>query len=46
MTEAGGSSPSAGPLDHLWEDEIPSTDDGFLRIGPPIRIDHGHEEDE
>ncbi|MFI1608009.1 hypothetical protein ACH4YN_38870 [Streptomyces griseofuscus] len=30
----------------LWEDEIPSTDTNFLRIGPPTPIDHSHEEDE
>ncbi len=30
----------------LWEDEIPSTDNGFLRVGPAIPIVHTHEEDE
>lgn len=30
----------------LWEDEIPSTDNSFLRIGPAIAIAHTHEENE
>lgn len=45
MTDTGAPSPPRRSLD-LWEDEIPSTDNSFLRIGPAIPIGHAHQEDE
>ena len=45
MSDTGASRPAPRLLD-LWEDEIPSTDNSFLRIGPPIPVDHSHKEDE
>ncbi|MGW7520162.1 hypothetical protein ACWGJ2_31745 [Streptomyces sp. NPDC054796] len=45
MTTADRPPPPTVPT-VLWEDEIPSTDESFLRIGPEIPLPHSREEDE
>ncbi|MFJ3826041.1 hypothetical protein [Streptomyces nodosus] len=45
MIDTGASMSTPRPSE-LWEDEIPSTDNSFLRIGPPKPIGHSHEEDD
>ncbi|WP_282108218.1 hypothetical protein [Streptomyces liliiviolaceus] len=44
MTTAATPTGSQGP-DELWEDEIPSTDNSFLCIGPAIPITRSQEDD-
>jgi hypothetical protein len=44
VTAATSPSGSQAPDEELWEDEIPSTDNSFLHIGPAIPITRGHEE--
>ncbi|WP_159038256.1 hypothetical protein [Streptomyces sp. WM6386] len=46
MTEGAEAASRPSQPVSLWEDEVPSTDNSFLRIGPAISIAHTHEENE